>query len=112
MQDYCPFHLPPFCCSAPEEQESRRGSNSISDGAEVDLFVETRSGHVAVEIKAAREWQRRFGNGLWLLQGSMEPTRVRAFGVFRGSRRMEGDGVTVLPLLDFLRELWKGAIIA
>ena len=42
----------------------------------------------------------------------MEPTRVRAFGVFRGCRRMEGDGVTVLPLLDFLRELWKGAIIA
>jgi predicted AAA+ superfamily ATPase len=82
------------------------------DGAEVDLLVETRSGYVAVEIKAAREWQRRFGNGLRLLQGSMEPSTVRAYGVFRGTRRLTGDGVTVLPLPEFLRELWNGAIIA
>jgi hypothetical protein len=42
----------------------------------------------------------------------MEPSTVRAYGVFRGTRRLTGDGVTVLPLPEFLRELWNGAIIS
>jgi predicted AAA+ superfamily ATPase len=82
------------------------------DGAEVDLLVETRTGYVAVEIKAAQEWQRRFGNGLRLLVASLATSGVRPYGVFRGSRRVDDAGITVLPLSEFLSDLWKGNLIA
>jgi len=82
------------------------------DGAEVDLLVETRTGYVAVEIKAAQEWQRRFGNGLRLILASLATSSVRPYGVFRGSRRVDDAGITVLPLSEFLSDLWKGNMIA
>jgi len=82
------------------------------DGAEVDLLCETRTGYVAVEIKAARDWQRRFSRGLNILRESLQPGSTRTYGVFRGDRRVDVDGIPVLPLTDFLAELWKGAILS
>ncbi len=81
------------------------------DGAEVDLLLETRAGFVAIEIKAAREWQRRFGNGLRLLQRTLPSHDVKLVGVFRGPRRLTSEGITVLPLAAFLRELWNDTLI-
>lgn len=34
------------------------------DGAEVDVVCETTRGHVAIEIKASRRWDKRFHRGL------------------------------------------------
>ncbi len=81
------------------------------DGAEVDLVCETRNGFIAVEIKAAREWQRRFGRGLNLLRSALPPG-TKSYGVFRGTRRVDIDGTCVLPLADFLAALWAGDIIS
>jgi len=82
------------------------------DGAEIDLVCETRTGFVAVEVKAAREWQRRFGRGLKFFQAALPEANARTYGVFRGPRRVDVDGISVLPLDDFLDALWQGAIIS
>jgi len=34
------------------------------DGVEVDLLCETKNGFVAIEIKAAERWNKRFNHGL------------------------------------------------
>lgn len=82
------------------------------DGAEVDLLCETQTGFVAVEIKAAREWQRRFARGLKLLRQALPIGPTRTYGVYRGDRRIDIEKTTVLPVADFLDALWKGDIIS
>ncbi len=79
------------------------------DGTEVDLLVETKRGFTAVEIKASTQWQRRYNSGLQRLKSALP--EVSAYGVYRGDRRATVDGVRVLPLRDFLSDLWDGMII-
>jgi len=45
------------------------------DGVEVDLSCETASGFVAVEVKAATMWQRRFASGLGAYGKNLLPGR-------------------------------------
>ena len=80
------------------------------DGAEVDMFCETTNGFVAVEVKAARRWERRHLRGLHRVRESLGD-RVTCYGVYRGDRAMTWDNVRVLPVLDFLRALWDGEIL-
>lgn len=51
------------------------------DGAEVDILCETQHGFVAIEIKAARTWQRRFNRGLRRVREELGSHSVRAFGI-------------------------------
>ena len=81
------------------------------DGIEVDLLCETAEGFVAVEIKTAKNWQRRFSGGLRRLREELAPRPVRTFGVYLGERRALLDDVLVLPVTEFLRMLWNGDII-
>ncbi|MEI6169327.1 MAG: AAA family ATPase [bacterium] len=81
------------------------------DGAEVDLLCETREGYVAIEMKAAMQWQKRFSGGLHRLRGELTPTPVKTYGVYLGERRALLDDVLVLPSAEFLRMLWNGDII-
>jgi len=81
------------------------------DGAEVDLLCETKEGFVAVEMKAAVQWQKRFSGGLRRLRGELSPAPVYAFGVYLGERRTLLDDVLVLPATEFLDMLWNGDII-
>jgi predicted AAA+ superfamily ATPase len=79
------------------------------DGTEVDLLLETKSGFVAIEIKAANQWQRRFNRGLHRLCNDLP--NVSAYGVYRGERRVMMDDISILPLPSFLTSLWSGNII-
>lgn len=81
------------------------------DGTEVDLLCETKQGFVAVEIKAAREWQKKFSRGLSLIQQELAPHPVSAYGVYRGQRESHFDNACILPLKIFLDRLWTGQII-
>lgn len=81
------------------------------DGTEVDLLCESQEGFVAVEIKAAREWQRKFNRGLNLIQRELAPHRVASYGIYRGEREVHFDNTSILPLKNFLQSLWSGGII-
>ena len=80
------------------------------DGAEVDLLCETTDGFVAVEIKAAKRWEKRFSGGLRRLREELAPRRVNTFGVYLGEHPALLDDVLVLPAVEFLQRLWRGEI--
>ncbi len=81
------------------------------DGAEVDLFLETGDGFLAVEMKSGERWDRRFERGFGRLGELMAPKKVRCVGIFMGPRELSAGDVRVLPVGDFLRELWEGRMI-
>ncbi|MBI5502884.1 MAG: ATP-binding protein [Deltaproteobacteria bacterium] len=82
------------------------------DGAEVDFLLETRGGFLAIEVKSAARWDRRFLRGFRRIAELMSKTRPTCVGVFLGPRALRLDGMRVLPLASFLRELWSGGLIA
>lgn len=81
------------------------------DGAEVDVLCETPAGFVAIEIKAAARWDRRFQRGLRRVRQHLDPRATTCYGIYLGQRAALWDDVRVLPALDFLRQLWDGEIL-
>lgn len=79
------------------------------DGAEVDLVFETADGFVAIEVKAAKRWEKRFNRGLHRLRSELG-SGTQCFGVYLGERSALWDDVRVMPALDFLKLLWNGEI--
>ena len=85
---------------------------SSHDRVEVDFFLETARGFVALEAKSASAWRGAFGRGLQRLRSEIGEGRVRCVGVYWCARRADFNGITVMPCIDFLKELWSGRIIA
>jgi uncharacterized protein len=81
------------------------------DGAEVDVFLETQNGFVAIEIKVAKSWQRRFNRGLQRLREEFSPRHVKMFGVCPEGRPALFDDVRVLSAREFLKALWNGEVV-
>ena len=81
------------------------------DGTEVDLICETENGCVAVEIKAATRWDKRFNRGLHRIRESLGAGNVQCYGVYFGERPALWDDVHILPVTDFLRRLWADEIV-
>ena len=81
------------------------------DDAEVDVLCETAAGFVAIEIKAATRWDRRFNRGLHRVRQNLDPQATTCFGVYLGQRAALWDDVRVLPVLDFLKRLWDGEVL-
>ena len=81
------------------------------DGVEVDLLCETRRGFVAVEMKSAGRWERRYNRGLERMRTEFGAERVRCYGVYRGTRPARWNDIEILPVMDFLRRLWDGNIL-
>ena len=79
------------------------------DGAEVDVLCEALHGFVAIEIKSATRWDKRFNRGLRRLREHLPSTTC--YGVYFGERAARWDDVHVLPVMDFLRRLWNGEVI-
>lgn len=84
---------------------------SSHDQVEVDLFCETKKGFVAIEIKSSVTWQNKFNKGLKRIRDEIGKSKVECLGVYLGERRALVDGVTVLPLKEFLKRLWAGDLI-
>ena len=81
------------------------------DNAEVDVLCETAAGFAAVEIKAARRWDRRFNRGLRRVREHLGEHATTCYGVHLGPRPARWDDVQVLPVLDFLERLWNGEVL-
>ena len=81
------------------------------DGAEVDLICETANGFAAVEIKASTRWDKSFNRGLRRIREELGVEDVHCYGVYLGERQMLWDDIRVLPVADFLRQLWDGEIL-
>lgn len=81
------------------------------DGAEVDVFLETRKGFVGIEIKVAKSWQRRFNRGLQRLREEFSPREVKMFGVCPEARPALLDDVRIWSAHDFLKALWNGEVV-
>lgn len=80
-------------------------------GVEVDIFLETSKGFVAIELKNGVRWEKKFNRGMHRLSEESGKKKVACFGVFMGNRQLTVDNVSVYPALDFLMRLWSGEII-
>lgn len=81
-------------------------------GVEVDLFCETNKGFVAIEIKSSQRWDSKFNKGLNRLTEELGESKVSCLGVYTGERRVQSSRASVLPVLDFLKNLWNGEILS
>jgi predicted AAA+ superfamily ATPase len=86
-------------------------------GVEVDFVVETsgrmrrKSAHVVgIEIKRAERWDRSWDKALRGLADTPGVKVERMIGVYCGSRRYDFDEVSVLPVAEFVKELFAGEI--
>ena len=86
-------------------------------GVEIDFLIETRKPQlgstpevVCVEVKFANQWKREWERGMRDL-ATLPGIRVkRMVGVYQGSRSYHFDGVDVLPVEEFLQELFAGNV--
>jgi predicted AAA+ superfamily ATPase len=78
------------------------------NGLEVDLLWENKEGFVAIEIKAAERWDKKFNRGLVRLTEELGEDRVKRYGVYMGERRLMWNGIEIMPVMDFLHRLWQG----
>ncbi len=81
---------------------------SSHDGVEVDFFCETKKGFVAIEIKSAQTWERKFNRSLKRMREEMGGKKIKCLGVFMGHRKAMVDDIEILPILTFLKALWQG----
>lgn len=80
-------------------------------GNEVDIFLETSKGFLAIELKSTLVWERKYSKGLYRLREEIGKWKVKCLGVFLGERPVRMDGVDIYPAMQFLRLLWKNEVI-
>ena len=86
-------------------------------GVEIDFLIETRKPQmgaipevVCVEVKLSNRWKRAWERGMRDL-ARLPGIRVkRMIGVYQGPRSYHFDGVDVLPVEEFLRQLFAGQV--
>ena len=61
--------------------------------------------------QAASRWDKSFNRGLNRMRDELGHDRATRFGVYRGSHSAAWDRIQVLPVMDFLKRLWDGAIL-
>ncbi|HCU25468.1 MAG TPA: hypothetical protein DF383_10665 [Deltaproteobacteria bacterium] len=83
---------------------------SSHDQVEVDLFCETRKGFVAIEFKAAKQWDKKLGKGLLRIQGELKKKNMKLYAVLPVERNAIVDGIEILPFNFFLQKMWRGEI--
>lgn len=86
-------------------------------GLEVDFIVELerqtstrRAKIVCVEVKSSRKWDRRWEQAMRGLAESGKLRVDRMIGIYLGDTAYHFDGVDVLPMAQFIDELFAGRI--
>lgn len=82
---------------------------SVPSGAEVDFVWWRGQEMVAIEVKSSRRFRSEFTKGIRSLREGA--AKVKAYVVYRGAEELLVDGVRVLPLEAFLRNLHAGEVI-
>ncbi len=78
-------------------------------GSEVDFVWERGDKRIGIEVKASKRWRSEYGAALDDLK--KEGRLTAAFGVYAGRERQKERGLTVLPFVEFTRELTAGKIL-
>ena len=81
------------------------------DGTEVDVLCETAKGFVVLEMKASTRWEKRFNRGLHRIREALGKDKTTCYGIYLGKRPALWDDNHIMPVIDFLKELWGGGII-
>jgi len=81
------------------------------DGVEVDVLCETKKGFVAIEIKAATRWDKRYNRGLNRIRDELGQSSMSCYGVYQGEQHLSWGSNEVMPVMDFLKRLWGGEIL-
>ena len=81
------------------------------DGVEVDILCETMDGFVAIEIKAASRWDKRFNRGLHRVREALGINKTTCYGVYLGERQSLWDDIHIMPVIDFLKQLWSAELL-
>lgn len=81
------------------------------NGIEVDIFLETSSGYLAIELKSTNMWERKFNKGLYTLKEELGEEKITCLGVFLGEREVNVSGINILPAMKFLKLLWSDQVI-
>lgn len=89
----------------------------LAAGGEIDLIIETRRSQpatparvIAVEVKLAEKWERKWERPARELAASQRVEVERMIGVYTGPRAYHVDGFDVLPVAQFVTELHAGKI--
>ena len=89
----------------------------LASGGEIDLIIETRRPQpaaparvVALEIKLAEKWDRKWERAVRELAASRRVEVSRMMGVYAGERAYHFDGFDVLPVAEFVSELHAGKV--
>jgi hypothetical protein len=107
--------IPAFIYSIPASYESYKDCGGelaywrTSDGAEVDLVWKRGDKATAIEIKSAARWTKKFQRGLRALTEICP--KLKTFGVYLGDHAEMFEQTPVLPLSQFLEQLWSQKII-
>lgn len=78
-------------------------------GTEVDFVWSRGSDAIAIEVKSSPRWRTEFSRGLM----SLSETRkvLKCFGVYAGRERLRDGPITILPVVEFVRELSRGRVL-
>jgi uncharacterized protein len=79
-------------------------------GSEIDFVWERGGKRIGIEVKASKRWRTEFGGALAELK--QEGKLTAAFGVYGGRERLRERDLTILPFVDFARELTAGRVLA
>jgi predicted AAA+ superfamily ATPase len=84
---------------------------------EIDFIIETRpktinrpQQFVSVEVKLAQKWKRDFEGASRALRAEKPESHLKMIGVYLGADKLSFDGFEVLPLMDFVSDLYDGKI--
>ncbi|PWU20507.1 MAG: ATPase [Bdellovibrio sp.] len=97
----------------------QRGKNfyyyKVANGIEVDFLVEIEKktlsrpqSLLAIEVKLARQWDRRWSKSLNEFLERSERKVKRAIGVYTGATRLHHEKVEIFPVQDFMMKLSEG----
>ena len=78
-----------------------------SGGYEVDAII--GEGRLAIEIKATEEVKSRHTHGLKAFSEDFPEARLIIVSLDKYRRKM--NGIDVIPVTEFLRDLWQGGIV-
>lgn len=86
-------------------------------GSEIDFVIETRKRQtnqrphlVCLEVKHAERWDRKWERAMRDMAGEGGVKVDRMIGVYRGNRRYRFGELEVLPVNEFLHELYEGLV--
>ncbi len=88
-----------------------------ASGSEIDFIIETKKRQFAskahvicIEVKMAETWDRKWEGPMRSLKESNQIQVDKMIGVYLGQRTYHFDGVDVLPVEEFFKQLHSGEI--